>query len=137
MLRLSGSDYTSLVGRGGFEALPTSTALYFKGIHDYAPTMPQANFSFILYIFFSILRVKSSPYPVRDSKPINKPLKAFISKAFSGLRPNNGPNKDKFIEKPKRISSLLGLFYCYYYAVSSLKHRGGFEAYQPLSIPLF
>ena len=26
-----------LVGRGGFEALPTSTALYFKGIHDYAP----------------------------------------------------------------------------------------------------
>ena len=40
-----------VVGRGGFEALPTSTALYFKGIHDYAPTMPQANFSFILYIF--------------------------------------------------------------------------------------
>ena len=37
-----------LVGRGGFEALPTYTALYFKGIHDYAPTMPQANFSFIL-----------------------------------------------------------------------------------------
>ena len=40
-----------VVGRGGFEALPTSTALYFKGIHDYAPTMPQAIFSFILYIF--------------------------------------------------------------------------------------
>ena len=77
-----------ILGRGGFEALPTSTALYFKGIHDCAPTIPQANFSFILYIFFSILRVKSSPYPVRDSKPINEPLKAFILKAFSVFCPN-------------------------------------------------
>ena len=58
-----------VVGRGGFEALPPFTALYFKGIQDCAPTIPQANFSFILYIFFSILRVKSSPYPVRDSNP--------------------------------------------------------------------
>ena len=40
-----------VVGRGGFEALPPFTALYFKGIYDCAPTMPQANFSFILYIF--------------------------------------------------------------------------------------
>ena len=40
-----------LVGRGGFEALPPFTVLYFKGIHDCAPTMPQANFPFILYIF--------------------------------------------------------------------------------------
>ena len=47
-----------LVGRGGFEALPPSTALYFKGIHDCAPTMPQANFSFILYIFFQYSKSK-------------------------------------------------------------------------------
>ena len=40
-----------IIRRGGFEALPPSTTLYFKGIHDCAPTMPQANFSFILYIF--------------------------------------------------------------------------------------
>ena len=72
-----------IIRRGGFEALPPSTALYFKGIYDCAPTMPQANFSFILYIFFSILRVKSSPYPVRDSKPIYETLKAFIFKVFS------------------------------------------------------
>jgi len=45
------SSASTSEGRGGCEALPTSTALYFKGIHDYAPTMPQANFSFILYIF--------------------------------------------------------------------------------------
>jgi hypothetical protein len=47
-----------LVGRGGFEALPTSTALYFKGIHDCAPTMPQTNFSFILCMFSVLLALK-------------------------------------------------------------------------------
>lgn len=82
--------YTNFINldRGGFKALPTSTALYFKGIHDYAPTMPQANFSFILYIFFSILRVKSSPYPVRDSKPITKVPNPFKIKDSSAFCPN-------------------------------------------------
>jgi hypothetical protein len=53
-----------LVGRGGFEALPPSTALYFKGIHDCAPTMPQAHFSSNLYIFsvLLVLKIFNSPH---------------------------------------------------------------------------
>jgi hypothetical protein len=55
---------TVLVGRGGFEALPPSTALYFKGIHDCAPTMPQAHFSSNLYIFsvLLVLKIFNSPH---------------------------------------------------------------------------
>ena len=48
-----------VVGRGGFEALPTSTALYFKGIHDYAPTMPQVNFFFYFIHFFQFSKSKT------------------------------------------------------------------------------
>ena len=62
-------------------------------------TMPQANFSFILYIFFSILRVKSSPYPLRDSNPNTKTLNHFIFKACSVYRPNTPP---KYISKKTR-----------------------------------
>ena len=53
-----------VVGRGGFEALPPSTALYFKGIHDCAPTMPQAHFSSNLYIFsvLLVLKIFNSPH---------------------------------------------------------------------------
>ena len=51
---------------------------------NYAPS----KFFFYFIHFFSILRVKSSPYPVRDSKPTKKPLKSFILKAFSGFCPN-------------------------------------------------
>ena len=50
---------------------------------NYAPS----KFFFYFIHFFSILRVKSSPYPVRDSKPIIKTLKAFIFKVFSVFFP--------------------------------------------------
>jgi hypothetical protein len=40
-----------LVGRGGFESLPPCTALYFKGIYDCAPTMPQ-QFLLLFYTCF-------------------------------------------------------------------------------------
>jgi hypothetical protein len=57
---------TSMKRRGGFEALPPSTALYFKGIHDCAPTMPQAHFSSNLYIFsvLLVLKIFNSPHAV-------------------------------------------------------------------------
>ena len=41
-----------LVGRGGFEARPPFTALYFKGIQDYVATVRQAFLNLILYIFY-------------------------------------------------------------------------------------
>ncbi|MBQ9714601.1 MAG: hypothetical protein IJV83_04710 [Clostridia bacterium] len=58
-----------LVGRGGFEALPPFTALYFKGIHDCTPNMPQVNFSSNLYIF-SVLLALNLHFSIRTSEPI-------------------------------------------------------------------
>ena len=79
-------------------------------------TMPQANFSFILYIFFSILRVKSSPYPLRDSNPNTKTLNHFIFKACSVYRPNTPP---KYISKKLGKSDMhlqkLSTFGCTYF----------------------
>ena len=43
-----------LVGRGGFEAKLSSTALDFQGIQDYVTTMRQDFLKLILYIFSAL-----------------------------------------------------------------------------------
>ena len=55
---------------------PTAESLYFQGIQDCTPTMPQANFSFILCIFSALLQSNSSLHAARD---LNPQIKSYIS----------------------------------------------------------